>query len=69
VLVDSIPEQGREWELATREPQASHPVRSLGYVIEWLTLIFAAVGSLYRAYQNERLYQWHKKTRKKKKKK
>ena len=39
-------------------------------MIDWLTLIFAAVaagGSLYRCYQNERLYRWHKRTHKKRK--
>ncbi len=44
-------------------PKQATRLGLLGYVIEWLTLIFAAVGSLYRVYQNERLYQWHKKTR------
>jgi hypothetical protein len=40
--------------------------------VELLTLLFAAiaaVGSVVRVAQNERLYRWHKKTRKKKKKK
>jgi hypothetical protein len=40
--------------------------------VDYLTLFFAAiaaVGSLVRVAQNERLYRWHKKTHKKKKKK
>ena len=41
-------------------------------MIDWLTLIFAAIaaaGALVRVYQNERLYKWHRKVHKKKKKK
>ena len=40
-------------------------------MIDWLTLIFAAiaaVGSVVRIYQNERLWKWHRKRRRKKKK-
>jgi hypothetical protein len=41
-------------------------------LVEYLTLIFsaiAAVGSVVRVAQNERLYRWHRKNHKKKKKK
>jgi hypothetical protein len=41
-------------------------------MVDWLTLVFSAVaagGSLYRCYQNERLFRWHLKRHKKKKKK
>lgn len=41
-------------------------------MLEWATFIMAtiaAVGSLIRVAQNERLYRWHKKTHKKRKKK
>jgi hypothetical protein len=40
-------------------------------MIDWLTLIFAAiaaVGSVVRVAQNERLYKRHRKAQKKKKK-
>jgi hypothetical protein len=41
-------------------------------MLEWATFIvatIAAVGSLVRIYQNERLFRWHRKVHKKKKKK
>jgi hypothetical protein len=41
-------------------------------MLDWLTLIFAAiaaVGSLVRVAQNERLYKFHRKVHKKRKKK
>jgi hypothetical protein len=41
-------------------------------LVDWLTLIFSAFaggGSLVRIFQNERLYRWHKKMHKKRKKK
>jgi hypothetical protein len=41
-------------------------------MLDWLTLIFAAiaaVGSLVRVAQNERLYKFHRKVHKKSKKK
>ena len=40
-------------------------------LVDWLTLTFSALaggGSLVRVFQNERLYRWHKKAHKKKKK-
>ncbi len=40
-------------------------------MVDWLTLIFAAVaavGSVVRVAQNERLWKWHRKRYKKKKK-
>jgi hypothetical protein len=41
-------------------------------MLEWATFIMAtiaAVGSVVRVYQNERLYRWHRKVHKKRKKK
>jgi hypothetical protein len=41
-------------------------------VLAWLTFLMAtiaAVGSVVRVYQNERLYKWHRKVHKKRKKK
>jgi hypothetical protein len=41
-------------------------------MVDWLTLVFAAVaavGSIVCVAQNERLYRWHLKRHKKKKKK
>ena len=49
---------------------AAHPVRLV--VLEWATFIaatIAALGSVVRVYQNERLYRWHRKVHKKKRKK
>jgi hypothetical protein len=40
--------------------------------LQWATFIaatIAAVGSLVRIYQNERLYRWHRKVHKKRRKK
>jgi hypothetical protein len=40
--------------------------------LQWATFIaatIAAVGSAVRIYQNERLYRWHRKVHKKRKKK
>jgi hypothetical protein len=41
-------------------------------LVDWLTLIFSGLadgGSLVRIFQNERLYRWHKRVHKKRKKK
>ena len=41
-------------------------------MLEWATFLaamIAALGSVVRCYQNERLYRWHRKVHKKRKKK